>query len=44
MAIRVLFTPEQVREFDRCCVCGWHPPTQGHHGECPRGAKSKERQ
>lgn len=33
--IRLLLTPEQLRELDRCTECGWHPPTQNHHPNCP---------
>lgn len=32
---RLLFTPEQCQSYGRCDRCGWHPPTQGHHGACP---------
>jgi len=33
--IRVLFSEAQLRSFGRCTGCGWHPPTQGHHPDCP---------
>jgi hypothetical protein len=44
--IRLLFTPEQLAGMGRCPNCGWHPPKQGHHPECPdhQPAEMKEGQ
>ncbi|PQM45685.1 hypothetical protein C1Y40_04129 [Mycobacterium talmoniae] len=33
--IRLLFTRAQLVAMKRCPDCGWHPPTQGHHDDCP---------
>jgi hypothetical protein len=33
--IRLLFTRAQLIAMKRCADCGWHPPTQGHHPDCP---------
>lgn len=33
--IRLLFTRAQLIAMRRCADCGWHPPTQGHHPDCP---------
>lgn len=33
--IRLLFTRAQLIAMKRCPDCGWHPPTQSHHPDCP---------
>lgn len=41
-AIRLLFTPEQLKSYGRCDKCGWHPPTQGHHQDCPTNTSQEK--
>ncbi len=41
MLPRVLFTNAECRALGRCPYCGWHPPKQGHHANCPRPQKRK---
>ncbi|MDQ2638061.1 MAG: hypothetical protein M3Y83_14430 [Actinomycetota bacterium] len=40
--IRLLFTPERLAALGRCTQCGWHPPTQGHHQDCPTTEDEKD--
>lgn len=32
-----VLTREERIQYGRCLICEWHPPTQGHHPDCPPG-------
>ena len=39
--IRILFNASELAALGRCAGCGWHPPTQGHHPDCPHPKAQK---
>ncbi len=34
---RSVLSESERKQFRRCMVCEWHPPTMGHHRDCEFG-------